>query len=61
MKFCGSCGAAFDLNTILEYEDKRKSADEIMNLLTEDGEVVSLLKRKIKEKGLETKVRGINQ
>lgn len=61
-KFCKRCGLVLDeatRNKIVENETKRKQADELMEGLVNDKEVLELLLKKIKEKGLKGKMRKI--
>jgi len=48
-RFCFRCGMALDMETVVEIEQKRKRADDIMNLLFEDPEVRGLVERKVLE------------
>ncbi len=48
-RFCSNCGMPLDLKTALEVEERRKMADEIMNILFQDKEFVDFVKRKIAE------------
>ena len=52
-KFCQKCGMALDLKTAMELEEERQKADSLMNLLVKDPEVLELLKKKIKELGVD--------
>jgi integrase/recombinase XerD len=51
-KFCSRCGSVIDIQTALEIQEKRSKADELLNILVEDPEVLQLLQRKIIEKNL---------
>jgi hypothetical protein len=46
-KFCFNCGMALDMEAVMELEEKRKKADEIMSILLEDPEVREVIKRKL--------------
>jgi len=46
-KFCQRCGMALELKAIIESEDERKKADETMNKLVKDPEVLALLQKKL--------------
>lgn len=51
-KFCSRCGLPLDLATALDLDKERSKADELMNELVKDPEVMALLKEKIKESKL---------
>ncbi|MBA7594647.1 Tyrosine recombinase XerC [subsurface metagenome] len=48
-KFCYKCSMALTLKAVVELEEKRERADDLMNRLFEDPEVRDLLKRKIEK------------
>jgi integrase/ribosomal protein L40E len=51
-KFCSRCGSVMDITTALEIQENRAKADELLNILFQDPEVLQLLQRKIIEKNL---------
>jgi predicted amidophosphoribosyltransferase len=51
-KFCYKCGSVIDIRTAAEMQEKRAKADELLNILIDDPEVLRLLQRKIIEKEL---------
>jgi integrase/ribosomal protein L40E len=58
-KFCYKCGAALDLKTVVDLEDKRKETDGLMNLLVQDPDVQKILIEKIEKLGLRNKIKEI--
>lgn len=58
-KYCANCGAALTLKVAVDLEDKRKISDSIMNDLMEDTDLLSLMLKKIKQKGLGEKLKQI--
>jgi site-specific recombinase XerD len=48
-RFCKICGMPLDLEVAIELEQRRRQADEIMNLLLRDPEVVEIVRRKLLE------------
>ncbi len=57
--YCSKCGGILSLKVAVDLEDKRKISDSIMNDLMEDTDVLSLMLKKIKQKGLGEKLRQI--
>ena len=46
-KFCNKCGMPLDLQAVIAIEEERKKADETMNMLVKDPEVLALLQKKL--------------
>ena len=51
--FCQRCGAPIDPKTIAQFSENRDNADEVMNKLVKDPEVLKLLQKKLQEMGVE--------
>lgn len=47
--FYSRCGIALDMRAVMELEEKRRKADELMSKLLEDPEVKELIRRKLAE------------
>lgn len=47
-RFCQRCGSPMDLNDLL-LEEKRQTADRLLNLLLEDQDVRTLIAKKLTE------------
>jgi ribosomal protein L40E len=64
-QFCSKCGLALDLKAVMKLEETRAVADQIMEELIQDPEVLSLLTKKLAEKGLGEKllktVKGVDK
>jgi predicted amidophosphoribosyltransferase len=52
-KFCLRCGAALDVESMIDIEEKRKETEGAMTVLLNDPEVFNLLLSKMKEKNLQ--------
>lgn len=46
--FCFKCGMVLDIKTVVQIEERRREADELMSKLLEDPEVQKFLKKKLK-------------
>lgn len=46
-QFCNKCGAPLSLEFALKLDDKRREADELMNILLKDEEIKKLISEKI--------------
>ena len=54
--FCHKCGSILDVNTAVELDEQRRSADDLMTELMKDPEVQRLLARKVVDMGLQGKL-----
>jgi hypothetical protein len=48
-RFCFNCGMALDMQAVMELEEKRGKADELMTMLLGDPEVRRVLRRKLRK------------
>lgn len=54
-KFCGGCSLPLDTKAVVELEEHRKNADDLMSELVKDPDVQKLLIEKVMKKGLAEK------
>jgi site-specific recombinase XerD len=48
-KFCSQCGMALDMEAVMELEEKRREADELMSILLSDPKVRRVIRSKLKK------------
>jgi hypothetical protein len=48
-RFCFNCGMALDMQAVMELEEKRGKADELMTMLLGDPEVRRVLRKKLRK------------
>ncbi len=57
-KFCQKCGAVLDVETALELENQRETADALLNELMKNQEFKDFMLKKVVDMGLEKRLLG---